>query len=165
MWNRPAVCATPTPLPKRARITGVLGSTEDMAADLGAPRTKSAIELAYVRQRLHFECTAANVLSIDCPYTFADLEGLASDARYARQLGYSAKSVVDAAHVTAINRVMTPSAQEVGEARAIIAAFEAARAQGKERALAQGDLLIEVPTYFSAKRLIARAAALGVEGG
>src|SRR5262245_1791677 len=148
-----------------ARITGVLGSTEDMAADLGAPRTKSAIELAYVRQRLHFECTAANVLSIDCPYTFADLEGLASDARYARQLGYSAKSAVDPAHVTAINRIMTPSAQEVGEARAIIAAFEAARAQGRERALAQGDLLIEVPTYFSAKRLIARAAALGVEGG
>ena len=117
-----------------------------------------------VRQRLHFECTCADVLSIDCPYTFADLEGLAGDARYARQLGYSAKSAVDAAHVAVINEVMTPSAQEIGEARAIVAAFEAARAQGKERGR-QGDLLIEVPTYFSAKRLIVPAAALGVAGG
>src|SRR5262245_17335084 len=146
-----------------ARVTGVLGSTEDMAADLGAPRSKTAIELAYARQRLHFECTAAGVLSIDCPYTFADLEGAESDARYARQLGYVAKSAVDPEHVAAINRVMTPSAAEIGEARAIIAAFEAARAAGQERAR-QGNLLIEVPTYFSAKRLVARAAALAVEG-
>jgi citrate lyase subunit beta / citryl-CoA lyase len=146
-----------------ARVTGVLGSTEDMAADLGAPRSKTAIELAYARQRLHFECTAANVLSIDCPYTFADLTGAEGDARYARQLGYVAKSAVDPEHVPAINRVMTPSAAEIGEARAIVAAFEAARAAGQERAR-QGDLLIEVPAYVSAKRLLARAAALGVEG-
>jgi citrate lyase subunit beta/citryl-CoA lyase len=145
------------------RITGVLGSTEDLAADLGAPRTKTASELAYARQRLHFECTAANVLSIDCPYTFADLEGAASDAGYARQLGYVAKSAVDPQHVAAINRVMTPGTGEIAEAHAVIAAFEAARAAGKERGR-QGDLLVEVPTYLSAKRLIARAAALGVAG-
>src|SRR5262245_36185870 len=144
------------------RVTGVMGSTEDMAADLGAPRSKTGRELAYARQRLHFECTAANVLSIDCPYTFTDLEGVESDTRYARQLGYVAKSAVDPDHVAVINRVMTPSAAEIGEARAIIAAFEAARAAGKERAR-QGDLLIEVPAYFSAKRLLVRAAALGVE--
>lgn len=145
------------------RVTGVLGSTEDMAADLGAPRSKAGIELAYARQRLHFECTAAGVLSIDCPYTFADLEGCESDARYARQLGYVAKSAVNPDHVAAINRVLTPSHGEVGEARAQVAAFEAARAAGKERGRL-GDLMLEVPTYLNAKRLLARAAALGVEG-
>src|SRR5262245_46632917 len=147
-----------------ARVTGVLGSTDDMAADLGAPRSRAGIELGYVRQRLHLECTAAEVLSIDCPYTFADVEGCEADTRHARQLGYVAKSAVAVSHVAAINSIMTPSATEVGEARAIIAAFEAARAAGKERAC-RGGLLIEVPTYFSAKRLLARAAALGVAGG
>jgi citrate lyase subunit beta / citryl-CoA lyase len=146
------------------RVTGVLGSTEDMAADLGAPRSRAGIELGYVRQRLHLECTAAEVLSIDCPYTFADVEGCEADTRYARQLGYVAKSAVAAEHVAAINSIMTPSTGEVADARAIIAAFEAARAAGKERACL-GDLLIEVPTYFSAKRLLARAAAFGVDGG
>jgi citrate lyase subunit beta/citryl-CoA lyase len=145
------------------RVTGVLGSTEDLAADLGAPRSKAGVELAYARQRLHFECTAANVLSVDCPYTFADLEGCEGDARYARQLGYVAKSAVNADHVALINGVLTPSPDEVGEARAVVAAFEAARAAGQERGRLK-DLLIEVPTYLSAQRLLARAAALGVEG-
>lgn len=144
-----------------ARVTGVLGSTEDMAADLGAPRSKDAVELAYARQRLHLECTAATVLSVDCPYTFADAGGCEADARYARQLGYVAKSAVDPGHIAAINRIMTPSPDEVREARAIVEAFEAARAVGKDR-VRHGDLLIEVPHYFSAKRLVARAAALKV---
>jgi citrate lyase subunit beta/citryl-CoA lyase len=143
------------------RVTAVLGSTEDLAADLGAPRSKAGIELAYARQRLHLECVAANVLSVDCPYTFADIGGCEADARYARQLGYVAKSAVDPGHVAAINEVMTPSGDEVREARAIVEAFEAARGVGKDRAQ-RGDLLIEVPSYFSAKRLLARAAAFGV---
>jgi citrate lyase subunit beta/citryl-CoA lyase len=144
------------------RVTGVLGSTEDVAADLGAPRSKAAIELAYARQRLHLECTAANILSVDCPYTFADLDGCEADARYARQLGYTAKSAVDPDHAAVINQVMTPSAEEIREACAIVEAFEAARAAGKERAK-HGDLLIEVPYYASAKRLLARAANLGLK--
>ena len=143
------------------RVTGVLGSTEDVAADLGAPRSKTAIELAYARQRLHLECTAANVLSVDCPYTFADLDGCEADACYARQLGYVAKSAVDPNHAGVINRVMTPSVEEIGEAHATIEAFEAARAAGKDRAR-RGDLLIEMPYYSSAKRLLARAKALGL---
>jgi citrate lyase subunit beta/citryl-CoA lyase len=145
------------------RITGVLGSTEDVAADLGAPRSKTAAELAYARQRLHLECTAAAIVSVDCPYTFSDVEGCEADTLYARQLGYVAKSAVDPDHVAAINRVMTPSADAVREARAIIEAFDAARAAGKDRAR-RGDALIEVPSYTSAVRLVARATALGVEG-
>ena len=91
------------------RITGVAGSTEDLAADLGAPRSKTAVELAYARARLHLECTAADILSVDCPYTFADASGCEADALYSRQLGYVAKSAVDPDHVAIINRVMTPS--------------------------------------------------------
>ena len=56
---------------------------------------------------------------------------------------------------------MTPSSEEVREARAVIEAFENARAAGKERAN-HGDLLVEVPTYMSARRVLARAEALGV---
>ena len=143
------------------RVTCIVGSTEDMAADLGAPRSKGGIEIAYARQRLHLECTAAGVVSVDCPYTFADAEGCEADARYARQLGYAAKSAVDPGHVAIVNRIMTPSADDIHEARAMIAAFERARAAGSERGK-HGDLLVEVPTYMNAKRVLARADALGV---
>lgn len=143
------------------RVTAVLGSTEDMAADLGAPRTRDAHELAYVRQRLHVDCVAAGVLSIDCPYTFADAEGCAVDARRARALGYVAKSAVHPSHVAVINAVMTPSSEEVRQARVLLAAFEAARARGEDRVEVAG-LIVEMPTYLSAQRLLARAEALGV---
>lgn len=150
-------CASP-------RVRAVVGSTEDLAADLGAPRSREAVELAYARQRLHFECTAAGVVAVDCPYTFADAQGCEADARFARALGHVAKSAVDPAHAAIINRVMTPSPDEVRRAREVVAAFEAARAAGRDRARL-GDLLVEVPTYGSALRLLARAAALGVDGG
>jgi citrate lyase subunit beta/citryl-CoA lyase len=141
------------------RVTGVAGSTEDMAADLGAVRGKDAQELAYVRQRLHVECVAAGVLPIDCPYTFADAAGCAADARWARRLGYVAKLAVDPAHVAMINAAMTPSAAEAADARAIVAAFEAARAEGRAGARV-GDVLVEMPIYLNAKRILQRAAAL-----
>jgi citrate lyase subunit beta/citryl-CoA lyase len=143
------------------RITAVLGSTEDVAADLGAPRSRAGTELAYARQRLHLECVAARIVSVDGPYTYADAEGCAADARVARQLGFLAKSAVDPAHVAVVNSVMTPAADELREAHAVVAAIETARAAGQERAR-RGDVLIEVPTYASAQRLIARAAALGL---
>ena len=144
------------------RVTAVLGSTEDLAADLGAPRSRGGQELLYARQRLHVECVAARVVSVDCPYTFADLEGAAADARLARSLGYAAKSLVRPAHAAAVNAAMTPSAEEVRHARAVVAAFEAARRAGAERAEVDG-LLVEMPFYASAQRLLARAQALGVE--
>ncbi len=145
------------------RITGVAGSTEDTAADLGAIRGKDAIELAYVRQRLHVECVAAKVLSIDCPYTFADLEGCEADTRYARRLGYLAKLINDPSHVTVVNDVMTPSTNEIREAQAIIAAFDtASRGLGDQQARLDGRLL-ELPIYLNAQRLLERAAALDVD--
>jgi len=144
------------------RVTAVLGSTEDMAADLGAPRTPEARELAYARQRLHVECVAAGVVSVDCPYTFADIGGCEADARAARAIGYVAKSAVNPAHVAVINAVMTPSPEEVRRALAMVKAFEAARAKGLDRIEVDG-LSVEVPTYLSAQRLLARAKALGVE--
>jgi len=144
------------------RVTGVAGSTEDMAADLGAIRGKDGIELAYVRQRLHVECVAAGVLSVDCPYTFADAEGCETDARYARRLGYLAKLINDPSHVAVVNRVMTPSETEVREAQAIIAAFDTdSRGLGNQQVRLNGRLL-ELPIYLNAQRLLERAAALGV---
>lgn len=146
------------------RVTAVFGSTEDMAADLGAPRTREARELAYARQRLHVECVAAGVLSVDCPYTFADAAGCEADTRAARAMGYVAKSAVNPAHVAAINAVMTPSSDEVRQAAAMIEAFEAARAKGLDR-VEVGGLIVEMPTCLSAQRLLARARALGVAVG
>ncbi len=132
------------------RVTAALLASEDMVADLGTTRTRTGEELAYARARFLVECRAAGVEAIDCPYTFSDVRGAAAEARHARKLGYRAKSLVVPAHAKAINRAFTPQPAEIARARRIVAAFERARAAGRERATVDGAL-IEVPIYAAAQ--------------
>ena len=141
------------------RTTACLMASEDLAADLGAERETDGVELAYCRQRFLVECRAANVVAVDCPYTWSDAAGVERDTRWARRLGYTAKSLVDPGHAVIVNGVLTPDDNEMRRARDVVTAFEAARAQGGARGELEGSL-IEVPTYSNAKRLIARGEAL-----
>ena len=136
-----------------SRITALLVASEDMVADLGTERSRSGEELAYVRARFLVECRAAGVEAIDCPYTFSDVQGAAADARTAKRLGYRMKSLVEPSHARAINKVFTP---DLAKARKIVAAFEKARVQGRDRAKVDGAL-VEVPIYAAAKRLLESA--------
>ncbi len=136
------------------QVTAALVASEDMVADLGTARSRTGEELAYVRARFLVECRAAGVEPIDCPYTFSDARGAAAEARRARRLGYRAKSLVTPAHAAPLNRALSPSAAEIARARRLVAAFEKARAAGRERAHVDG-LLVEVPVYAAAQRLLA----------
>lgn len=141
------------------RVDACLLASEDLAADLGAERGRDGVELAYPRQRFLVECVAAGVVAVDAPYTWRDAEGVERDTRWARRLGYRAKSLVDPSHAAIVNRALTPSAGEVAHARRLVAAFEAARARGEGRVELDGSL-VEVPAYQTALRLIARADEL-----
>jgi citrate lyase subunit beta / citryl-CoA lyase len=141
------------------RTVACLMASEDMAADLGAERGPDGVELAYCRQRFLVECVAAGVVAVDCPYTFSDAEGVARDTRWARRLGYAAKSLVDPAHAPIVNGILSPDADELLRAGRIVAAFEAARADGQGRVELDGAL-VEWPAYSTAKRLLARHEAM-----
>jgi citrate lyase subunit beta/citryl-CoA lyase len=142
------------------RIRAALLGAEDLAADLCAERRPDADELEHARRRFLLECRAARIEPIDAPYTFADGEGAAREARRARRLGYRSKSLVRPDHVAGVAAAFTPDAGEVQRARAMVAAFEAARARGEDRALVDG-LWVEVPTWRNALRLLERARRLG----
>ena len=135
------------------RVVAMLVASEDMVADLGANRSRTGEELAYVRARFLVECRAAGVEAIDCPYTFSDVKGAVADARYAKQLGYRMKSLVAAGHAAAINRVFSASDAEIRNAQRLVDAFENARKKGRSGVKIAGRL-VEVPVYNAAKRLI-----------
>jgi citrate lyase subunit beta / citryl-CoA lyase len=136
-----------------ARVRCALLGSEDLAADLGADRTREAVELHYARGRFILECRAGAIEPIDAPYTFADVAGAVDEARQARRLGYRTKGVVRPEHVQAVRDALTPTAQELAHARKITTAFEAARKRGEDRVLVDG-LWIDVPTYMNARRLV-----------
>ena len=141
------------------RIRCALLGAEDLAADLCAERHPDAEELLYARQRFLLECRAAAVEPVDAPYTFADADGAVREARHSRRLGYRCKSLVRPEHAAALNDALTPAEHEIERARSMVAAFDAARARGEDRALVDG-LWIEVPTVLTARRLLERARRL-----
>jgi citrate lyase subunit beta/citryl-CoA lyase len=141
------------------RVRAALLGAEDLAADLCAERSAEGLELEHARRRFVVDCRAARIEPVDAPYTFSDAEGAAREAAHARRLGYRCKSLVRPDHAVAINAALTPSEEDERRARAMVEAFEAARANGEERALVEG-LWVEVPTYRNAQRVLARAIAL-----
>jgi citrate lyase subunit beta/citryl-CoA lyase len=136
-----------------ARVRCALLGAEDLAADLCAERSREALELDYARGRFVLECRAAAIEPVDAPYTFSDSEGAAQEARRSRRLGYRTKAVVRPEQVRPVHEALVPTPGEVAYARKVVAAFEAARSHGQDRALVDG-LWIEVPTYSNALRLI-----------
>ncbi|HEY5828728.1 MAG: CoA ester lyase [Hyphomicrobiaceae bacterium] len=145
------------------RIRCALLGVEDLVNDLGAERGRDGVELDYARRRFVVECRAARVEPVDAPYTYGDVEGAVREAAFVRRLGYRAKSLVRPEHAAALNAALTPNAEELRRAQAIVDGFEAARTRGADRVLIEGQW-VEVPTYRNARRLIERARRLGAGG-
>jgi (S)-citramalyl-CoA lyase len=107
--------ATATP-----RLAGLMLGAADMAADLGA--TVAWEPLAFVRCRLIAACALAGAVSVDSPYfDLHDEPGLKREVNGAVTFGFSAKAAIHPAQIGAINAALTPSAEAVKRARAILA--------------------------------------------
>lgn len=150
---RPIAAASP-------RIRCALLGAEDLANSLCAERSAEGVELEHARRRFLLDARAAGIEPIDAPCTFGDVDTARREAVHARRLGYRSKSLVRPEHAAAINEALTPSAADIARARTLVAAFEAARSRGEDRALVDG-LWVEVPTWRNAQRLLQRAQRLG----
>jgi (S)-citramalyl-CoA lyase len=116
-------------------VTAIMFGGGDFASEIGV---KLAWEpLLHARSELVMAAVAANIRAIDVPYI--DLEndaGLADECNKAKALGFHGKAAIHPRQIDAINVSFRPSAAERDEARAAIAAFDAAngaaiRFQGK----------------------------------
>jgi (S)-citramalyl-CoA lyase len=106
--------ATATP-----RLAGLMLGAADMAADLSA--TTAWEPLAFARGRLIAACALAGVPPIDAPFfNLHDETGLKQEAAAAVALGFTAKAAIHPAQVGAINAALTPSAEAVARARAVL---------------------------------------------
>ena len=141
------------------QIVGSLVASEDMAVSLNSPRQKNSEMLNHVRCAFHISCCAAGVTSIDMPYTFTDDEGVRQQTILARDIGMVSKSTVNASHCEIINEILTPSRNQVEEAKQLVSVFEEAREAGEGQVVHSGTK-VEVPTYLNAMQIIERYDAL-----
>jgi len=102
------------------RLAGLMLGAADMAADLGAATAWEP--LAFARGRLVAACALAGVVPIDAPFfDLRDEAGLKQEVADALALGFAAKAAIHPAQVGSINAALTPSAEAVEKARAILA--------------------------------------------
>jgi citrate lyase subunit beta/citryl-CoA lyase len=137
------------------RVLAAVFGAEDLAAQMGLHRTPEGAEIAWPRAYVAIACHAAGVIPIDTPATdYTDESRLASEMAYARSLGYRGKLCIHPAQVAIANRVFSPTAEELEEARAIVEAFEReALAKGRATMSLEGKML-DTPVYLRAKRLL-----------
>jgi citrate lyase subunit beta/citryl-CoA lyase len=126
-----------------------------MSVSLKSPRNKNSKILNYVRERFHVACCAANVISIDMPYTWADNDGVKMQAELARDIGMLSKSTVNASHCEIINNIFSPTKEELEKAKSHVEVFEKARKLGQGQVDFDG-VRIEMPTYLNALEVIKR---------
>lgn len=109
--------------------------------------------------------TRAHGLEIlDGPYSdIANIDGFAAECAQGRDLGFDGKTLIHPSHIEACNAIFTPPAEEVAQARKIIAAFQlpdnAARG-----AIQLDGRMVERLHADMARRTIAIADAIAATG-
>ena len=109
--------------------------------------------------------TRAHGLEIlDGPYSdFSNIDGFGQECTQGRDLGFDGKTLIHPGQIEACNAIFTPPAEEVAEARKIIAAFE--RPENASRGAIQLDgRMVERLHADMAKRTIAIADAIAAMG-
>lgn len=139
------------------RVTALLFGAEDLAGDMGARRTRDGWEILYARSALVTAAAAHGLQAIDTVFVdLTDLEGLAEECRFVRNLGYTGKLAIHPRQVEVINDAFTPSPEEVEAARRLIAAFESHQAAGAGAFELDGRM-VDMPMVRAARKVLAFA--------
>lgn len=136
------------------RLKGFIFGAADFTRETRGVITADRIELYYPLMRILLAARAYGLDAIDSPYfDIKDLSGLERHTRQAKNLGYDGKALIHPSQVEIINRVFTPTEEEVNQAQKVIEAFQTAKKEGKGAIQLDGKL-IEIGHVFIAERVL-----------
>jgi citrate lyase subunit beta/citryl-CoA lyase len=139
------------------RMAAMSVGGEDLATELGA--VPSADSMYVWGMQGVAAARAAGILPMGSMGSLAkidDLEAYRAGLRRGRGLGFATASCIHPAHVPIINEEYGASPAEIDHARRLLAAFDAAVAQGQGAVAFEGSM-IDLPIVTRARRLLARA--------
>ncbi len=148
-----------------ANLQGLAWGAEDLSNELGAQANRSNDGFLTAPYRLArslclFGARAAGVEPVDTVYVdFRNQEGFERDCMAAVRDGFTCKMAIHPAQVEVINRIFTPSADQVALAHSIIAAFTEA---GNTGVVGIDGKMFDIPHLNRSRKLLARAEAYGV---
>jgi citrate lyase subunit beta/citryl-CoA lyase len=140
-----------------ALLVGAADLEKDLRCRVGPDRA----EIQYALQRILIAARASGKFAFDGVHVdINDPTGFETVCRQALAMGFDGKTLIHPSQIDAANRIFAPGDDDVARARAIIAAYEAARAEGRGVATL-GTKMVEVLHVEQAKRTLAIAEAIG----
>ena len=141
----------------RARPERFVFGALDYLKDTGARHTKET--LLFARSLLVNVSRAAGLappIAGVWPY-LEDEAGLLEEARHERALGFAGKTLLHPRQIAPVKRAFAPTEDELKEARAILAAWKAARAEGRAVAKLPDGRFLDPPVVAWAERILKEA--------
>ncbi|MBS0315257.1 MAG: CoA ester lyase [Proteobacteria bacterium] len=143
------------------RLAGFVAGTNDLVKELRARHMPDRAPLLTSLSLILLGARAHGLAAIDGVHLgLDDPEGFEASCRQGVELGFDGKTVVHPSTIEPANRIFGPSATEVEKARAIVAAWAQARADGKGVARI-GGAMVEQLHVDEAQRLIDLADQVG----
>jgi citrate lyase subunit beta/citryl-CoA lyase len=150
--------------PRITSLTLAAGPGGDANRAIGYIWTKDGKETLYLRSKAVLDARAAGIQYplISSWWDIKDLEGLEQDARLNRQLGFRGQVVMHPTHVPVVNKVFTPSPDEIAYCQGLIKAMEEAEKKGTAAVVYEGDM-VDYAMVKTAREMLDFAGSIGLE--
>jgi citrate lyase beta subunit len=127
----------------------------DLAADLGIDPDQRTPALSATRALLVLASAAAGLQPpLDSPWlAIKDLAGLRAAAEVGRREGFGGMLLIHPSHVEPVNRVFSPTAEEIAWAEGIVAASQAEARQGRG-AFTRDGAMVDEAVVRRARRIL-----------
>lgn len=147
---------------KSPRVEAVTWGAEDLSAELGAKKRRGA-DGSYLdvfqlcRSLTLLAAKGAGVQAIDTVFTdLKDLKACREESERSADTGFDGKLTIHPAQIDIVNAAFSPTAVEVSDAEALLAA-----AEGEKGAFRHKGKMVDVPHLKQAQKIIDRSAHTG----
>ncbi|RMF16157.1 MAG: CoA ester lyase, partial [Alphaproteobacteria bacterium] len=124
------------------RLKVLVMGTSDLAKELHARHVPGREPFLYALERCVMAARAAGIAILDGVHLdLADEAGLVAECEQGAAMGFDGKTLIHPKQIAAANAAFRPAAEEVEGARRVLAAWDAALAEGKGVAVLDGRLV------------------------
>lgn len=147
------------------RVNAIAWGAEDLAVSLGSRARRDEqgnyLEVfTMVRSLSLLAAVAQGIQPVDAPFMgIEDKNGFEKECQRAADMGFTGKLTIHPSQIDVVNRIFSPTAEEIDAARALIAEFEKQQQRGVMAFVFAGQM-VDTPHLLRARALLSRARLL-----
>ena len=138
-----------------SRVCSIIFGVFDYLYDMKLDYVDEGIEYSYARAKIPVDARAAGISALDSIWQKVnDIDGLKRDAKIAKRLGYSGKSIIHPKHIEPVHKVFVPSQNEIEWAKKVIATLKQLQEHDDKRGAFKVDGKMIDAVHFKQAKLI-----------